>query len=78
MSEPTARLTDDGHVEFTHLCIGGPVVATLPQPQWQVVTQDPLTVAPSIACDSCGWHGWITDGKCHPLYSTTRAAGGTR
>jgi hypothetical protein len=70
---PTARLLDDGHVEFTHLCVTGEVTATLPQPQWKVETVEPLTVRPSIGCGSCGWHGWISNGECWPPYPTAKA-----
>lgn len=28
-----------------------------------IVTRDPLTVSPSIACGDCGLHGWIRDGR---------------
>lgn len=70
---PTARLLDDGHVEWTHLCVSGVVVAPLPQPQWTVETADPLTVKPSVGCGSCDWHGWISDGACWPPYPTAKA-----
>lgn len=32
---------------------------------WTVVSEDPLTLSPSIQC-SCGDHGFITDGKWVP------------
>ena len=31
--------------------------------QWTVVSREPLTLSPSIACRSCSHHGWIRDGK---------------
>lgn len=31
-------------------------------PLWDVVNEEPLTLTPSVLC-SCGWHGFITDGK---------------
>lgn len=31
-------------------------------PKWQVSSWEPLTCTPSVLC-SCGWHGFITDGK---------------
>lgn len=30
---------------------------------WNVVTELPLTVAPSLASQGCGCHGWIRNGK---------------
>lgn len=44
---PKGRLLDDGHVEWTHDCMTGPVVATLPMPPWQVVGD---RVEPSVHC----------------------------
>jgi hypothetical protein len=31
-------------------------------PMWQVHSWEPLTLTPSVLC-SCGWHGFITNGK---------------
>lgn len=31
-------------------------------PTWQVSSWEPLTCTPSVLC-SCGWHGFITNGK---------------
>lgn len=31
-------------------------------PRWQLAAEDPLTVHPSILCESCGLHGFITAG----------------
>lgn len=33
---------------------------------WDVVQLDPLTLAPSLLCTSCGHHGFIRDGKWVP------------
>jgi hypothetical protein len=35
-------------------------------PTWTVESWDPLTLSPSIACRSCGHHGFIRDGKWVP------------
>ena len=29
----------------------------------RIVSQDPLTIEPSILCPDCGLHGWIRDGQ---------------
>lgn len=70
--DSTAVLDDTGHVVWTHDCVDGRVEATLPNTGWTVVTQEPLTVHPSIACDRCGWHGTITDGQPWPVHASTR------
>lgn len=31
-------------------------------PRWTMHSENPLTLTPSVLC-SCGWHGFITDGK---------------
>jgi hypothetical protein len=35
-------------------------------PTWEVLSEDPLTLSPSLACGMCGHHGWIRDGKWVP------------
>ena len=30
---------------------------------WDLVSKEPLTLAPSLACSSCSSHGFIQDGK---------------
>jgi len=35
-------------------------------PGWQVVSYDPLTLVPSVACPRCGAHGFIIDGTWRP------------
>lgn len=35
-------------------------------PTWEVISEDPLTLAPSLACGQCGHHGFIRDGKWVP------------
>lgn len=34
--------------------------------QHELVSMDPLTVAPSLDCPECGLHGYIRDGKWVP------------
>lgn len=54
---------EDGHVSFTHTCIDGErLTATLPNGPWTITSIHPLTVRPSIGCDRCRLHGWITGG----------------
>lgn len=36
------------------------------RPLWTVVSEDPLTIKPSINNEACGLHGFITDGKWVP------------
>jgi hypothetical protein len=33
---------------------------------WDVISLEPLTLSPSLACGTCGHHGWIRDGKWVP------------
>lgn len=33
------------------------------QPEWDVISEDPLTLSPSILCRRCGNHGFIREGK---------------
>jgi hypothetical protein len=33
---------------------------------WDVVSLEPLTLSPSLACRACGHHGFIRDGKWTP------------
>ena len=41
-------------------------------PRWQVQSWEPLTITPSVLC-SCGWHGFITDGKWRSLLTRAEA-----
>lgn len=76
MRTPTFRLDDDGrHVWWHHHCLyvgindDGTVSGLLPldaERGWQVQSLDPLTVTPSILCQTCGTHGFITAGKWMP------------
>ena len=33
------------------------------QPEWDLVSLEPLTATPSLLCGICGSHGFIRDGK---------------
>jgi hypothetical protein len=37
-----------------------------PRPMWTVVSEDPLTLTPSLQCRACGDHGFVTNGKWVP------------
>jgi hypothetical protein len=34
---------------------------------WEVQSQEPLTLSPSIACQGCGHHGYIRAGRWWPV-----------
>lgn len=34
--------------------------------RWTLINFDPLTIAPSVLCRSCGDHGFVRDGKWVP------------
>lgn len=36
------------------------------RPTWRVLSEDPLTLDPSVKCTRCGNHGWIRDGVWVP------------
>ena len=44
-------------------CLGAVQWAGQNQPQWQLVSREPLTISPSVLCNICGDHGFIRDGK---------------
>jgi hypothetical protein len=58
------RLVDDswewcaGYVPFEHLSRTGTV--------WQVESLDPLTLRPSLLCNTCNHHGFIRQGQWAP------------
>lgn len=35
-------------------------------PTWEVISEEPLTLSPSLACQACGHHGWVRDGRWVP------------
>lgn len=49
----------EGYLQFD-----GPVQRRVSpeRPMWQVTSWEPLTLTPSVLC-SCGFHGWVTDGR---------------
>lgn len=59
---------DDGTVRFGHRCDRGDrgiviVAPLLPiNTATNLVSNDPLTIFPSIKCTDCGLHGWVRDG----------------
>lgn len=50
-----------GHVTFDV-----PVNAAETRPKWRVLSEDPLTLEPSLLCRACGHHGFIRDGRWVP------------
>lgn len=61
----------DGSVGVRHTCDRGPKRGTLivaprlvlGQPSGHIIlSQDPVTVVPSVGCSDCGLHGFVTDG----------------
>ena len=45
---PDGRSLCEGHIGF---------------PPWILVSEEPLTIHPSIDCKACGWHHNITNGR---------------
>jgi hypothetical protein len=35
----------------------------IPDQSWELVSDNPVTLSPSLACRACGDHGFITGGK---------------
>jgi hypothetical protein len=35
-------------------------------PTWEVLSETPLTLSPSLACGMCGHHGWIREDQWVP------------
>lgn len=33
------------------------------EPLWTLLSEDPLTVTPSLDCQACGWHHCISGGR---------------
>lgn len=33
------------------------------RPKWTLVSDEPLTLHPSVLCRTCGLHGWIQQGR---------------
>lgn len=36
------------------------------RPAWEVISEEPLTLSPSLACRTCGHHGFIREGRWVP------------
>lgn len=36
-------------------------------PTWEVQSEEPLTLSPSLACRNCGHHGYIRNGRWEPV-----------
>lgn len=58
--EPGSAFYSAGYIAFT----GRPTPEwwSPSAPAWEVVSEDPLTLSPSLACGTCPHHGWIRDG----------------
>ncbi len=52
-----------GRVKFECPHMGIPGYLPLGPNGWTIVSEEPLTVTPSILNQPCGCHGYITDGK---------------
>lgn len=48
-----------GMIPFTGRYPGSPV-------SWEVESEEPLTLSPSLACAQCGHHGWVREGVWVP------------
>lgn len=40
-----------------------PETPWIPLQKWELVSESPLTVTPSLDCRACGWHHWIRGGR---------------
>lgn len=61
---PAGPLGPDGH----EMCAGAAFFRGMrhpdePGPEWDVLSENPLTLAPSLLCTVCGRHGFIRDGR---------------
>lgn len=59
-------------LEYRHECKEGTREESIPlSPSWggygwQVHTESPLTLSPSLRCTTCGLHGWVRGGRWIP------------
>lgn len=53
-----------GHANEGYSCI--PVSNPKTDRSWLLVSEEPLTISPSVLCLECGHHGHIRDGKWVP------------
>lgn len=52
------------HWTGDHWCAGFVAFKSYsPDHGWDVLSEDPLTLSPSLLCRLCGSHGWIREGK---------------
>lgn len=66
-------IMEDGHVvsgvAYWHDCPkghhGGYANLNGPDP-WTLISEDPLTISPSLLCPACGHHGFVRDSKWVP------------
>lgn len=67
MLKPSARMDDDDrHFLWKHICLEEEHEGRLPinsDMGWQLDSKDPITISPSIHCQTCGTHGWIRNGE---------------
>ena len=72
MITPHWEVDSDRHITWWHACTGHPgfdeVPAGIPigDDGWAVTCWEPLSVWPSLLCQGCGTHGWITNGQWQP------------
>ncbi len=56
-----------GGVSMQHIPVDRPsrwdTLGRSDAPVWTLVSVDPLSISPSLLCEACGTHGFITDGK---------------
>jgi hypothetical protein len=64
-------------VQINHTKPGGELCATYAgwvpganqrdpnEPQWQLISLEPLTISPSVVCRSCPLHGFVSGGVWH-------------
>lgn len=64
----------DGNVRAEHYCRElepGTWLRAAPALQLNgghmIISRDPLTITPSLGCDDCGLHGFVTDGQWHDV-----------
>jgi hypothetical protein len=66
------RLTLDGAfraLAFFHPCADGDHQSYVPLGTnlgWTLVSEDPLTLSPSLLCPICGHHGFVREGRWVP------------
>lgn len=64
----------EGHVLWEHDCVNSAgnafrsetILPYRSSDGWVLVTEEPMTVTPSVLCKTCNTHGFITNGKWTP------------